>query len=306
LSAGLIKGGSIAQKAFFIMVAVGLSEIIVSSFSISVSLLADGIHSIATASIFLVVWVDLRLSGRSPDGTFHFGYYRVQTLGSLIAAFMLTVFGGFVLFESYYAWAEQRVIANAEAAIAIASIASIVACLVTLWIGRAAKKYGSTALRTGGLIGAIDVLSSIAVVVGVFLSKYFGIIHADSIAGVLIAAAIFVGAYSIFRESSLVLVDACNCGDIVNAIGGIAKSVKGVKEVHSIRMRQLGPYVVGDLHIVVDSNMLVLEADDIATKMEEKIRKEFGKILEITVRIESDKAHDRHSKEFIIETTKST
>jgi len=288
------------------MVAIGISEIIVSSFSISVSLLADGIHSIATASIFLVVWVGLRLSGRSPDGTFHFGYYRVQTLGSLIAAFMLTVFGGFVLFESYNAWAEQRVIANAEAAIAIASIASIVALLVTLWIRRAAKKYGSTALRTGGLIGVIDVFSSIAVVVGVFLSKYFGIIHADSIAGVLIAAAIFVGAYSIFRESSLVLVDATECGDIVDAIGGIAKSVKGVKEVHSIRMRQLGPYVVGDLHIVVDSNMLVLEADDIATKMEEKIRKEFGKILEITVRIESDKAHDRHSKEFIIETTKST
>ena len=288
------------------MVAIGISEIIVSSFSISVSLLADGIHSIATASIFLVVWVGLRLSGRSPDGTFHFGYYRVQTLGSLIAAFMLTVFGGFVLIESYNAWTEQRVIANADAAIAIASIASIVALLVTLWIGRAAKKYGSAALKTGRLIGAIDVLSSIAVVVGVFLSKYFGIIHADSISGVLIAAAIFVGAYSIFRESSLVLVDACKCGDIVNAIGDIAKSVKGVKEVHSIRMRQLGPYVVGDLHIVVDSNMLVLEADDIATKMEEKIRKEFGKILEITVRIESDKAHDRHSKEFIIKTTKST
>jgi cation diffusion facilitator family transporter len=147
------------------------------------------------------------------------------------------------------------------------------------------------------------VLSSIVVVVGVFLSKYFGIFHADSISGVLIAAAFFVGAYSIFRESSLVLVDACKCGDIVNAIGDIAKSVKGVKEVHRIRMRQLGSYVVEDLHIVVNSNMLVLEADDIATKMEEKIRKEFWKIIEITVRIESDKAHDRHSNEFIITMT---
>jgi cobalt-zinc-cadmium efflux system protein len=208
-SSNLKKGSLIAQKAFLITLAVGVSEIVVASLATSVALLADGIHSVAGSMIFLIVWVGLNLSGRSPDGTFHFGYYRVEALGSFIAAFVLSIFGGFILFESYRAWLGQRVIVHPEAAILLASIVAVILGLVSLKISRASSEIGSTALRTGGLTGVIDVLSSIAVVIGVVLSKYFGILHADSIAGILIAAAIFVGAYSIFKEASLVLVDAC-------------------------------------------------------------------------------------------------
>jgi divalent metal cation (Fe/Co/Zn/Cd) transporter len=95
-----------------------------------------------------------------------------------------------------------------------------------------------------------------------------------------------VGAYSIFKESSLVLVDACRCGDIVKAIEEKARKVEGIKEVHSIRLRRLGSYIVGDLHVVVDGNIPVREADKLATKVEKKITAEFGKVIDIRVRIE--------------------
>ena len=63
-------------------------------------------------------------------------------------------------------------------------------------------------------------------------------------------------------------------------------------------MRRLGSYMSGDMHVVISSDMLVREADQIATEVEEKIKKEFGKVIDIKVRIESDEAHSRHSKEF--------
>ena len=108
MSASDLKQGSkIAQIAFVVMLALGMTELIVGSLARTVSLLADGIHSISTGVIFFIVWIGLRLSGRSPDGTFHFGYYRVEALGSLIAAFALTGFGGFVLFEAYNVWIEE-------------------------------------------------------------------------------------------------------------------------------------------------------------------------------------------------------
>jgi cation diffusion facilitator family transporter len=296
----LKKSAIIAQTAFFIIIAVGLAEVIVASFATSIALLADGIQSIATSLIFLIVWIGIRLSGRSPNGTFHFGYYRIEALGSLIAAFVLAVFGGFILFEAYNAWVAQRVVNNADTAIIVASASAIVVFIVSAWINKASRKFGSTALRVGGLSGTLDVLASVAVLIGVALSTYLGILHADSIAGILIAGAIFVGAYSIFKESSLVLVDACSCGDLVGAIGEMAKSVKGVKEVHSIRVRKLGPYMTGDMHVVISSEMLVREADQIATEVEEKIKKMFDKVLDFKIRIESDEAHDKHSKELTI------
>lgn len=302
-SKDLKQGGLIAQRAFFIILAVGIAEIIAALFSNSVALFADGIQSIATSLIFLIIWIGLRLSGRSPDGTFHFGYYRIETLGSLIAAFVLTVFGGFILYQAYIAWIAQTVVTNAETAIVIASASVIVVFLVSAWVDRASRKTSSSALRIGGISGALDVLSSIAVTIGVALNKYIGILHADSIAGILIAVAIFISTYSIFKESSLVLVDACSCGDFVGAIGEMAKSVKGVKEVHSIRVRKLGPYLTGDMHVVVSSEMLVREADQIATEVEEKIKQMFDKVLEIKIRIESDEAHNKHSQELTIRKT---
>ena len=294
------KGASIAQVAFLIVLAVGVAEVIVASFATSVALLADGIQSIATSLIFLVVWVGIKLSERSPDGTFHFGYYRVEALGSLIAAFVLSIFGGFVLFQAYYSWVTKRTVANAEIAILFAAVSAAIILLASVWINRTSKKIGSTALLVGGLSGVLDALSSVAVLIGVVSSTYLGILHADSIAGILIAGAIFVGAYSIFKESSLVLVDACSCGDLVGTIGEITRSIKGIQDVHNIRIRKLGPYITGDMHVVVSSDMLVREADQIATKVEEEIKVMFDKVLDFKIRIESDEGHNRHSQELPI------
>jgi divalent metal cation (Fe/Co/Zn/Cd) transporter len=41
------------------------------------------------------------------------------------------------------------------------------------------------------------------------------------------------------------------------AIGNIAKSITQVKKVHSIQMRKLGSYLIGDMHVVLDNDMTV-------------------------------------------------
>ena len=61
-------------------------------------------------------------------------------------------------------------------------------------------------------------------------------------------------------------------------------------------MRQSGPYLVGDLHIVVDNTLIITEADKIASKVEERITEEFGRVIDIKVIVESDEAHDRHTR----------
>jgi cation diffusion facilitator family transporter len=304
MSRGNLKKGSIiALGAFVIVLIVGLVDVIVGSFVSSVALLADGIQSIGTSLIFLIIWLGIRLSGRSPDGTFHFGYYRIEALGSLVAAFVLSIFGGFIFLEAYNAWITQKTVAGAETAILVAAASAIVVFAVSFKVNQSSKNLGSTALRVGWLSGVLDALASVAVLIGVALDTYVGVSHADSVAGILIAGAIFVGAYSIFKESSLVLVDACSCGDMVGAIGELAKSIRGVKEVHSIRLRKAGPYLTGDMHVVVSSEMIVREADQIANDVEEKVKTMFDKILDFKIRIESDETHDKHSREIEIKKT---
>ena len=285
-STRLAKGGVVAERSFAILVLVGIVEVSIGIFSFSLALIADGVQSFADAAVSFIVWIGLRLSGKAPDGKFHFGYYRVENFSSIIAAFVLSVSGGLILYESYQGILHPREIVNAEIAMATALSAAAIAGTILFFKVRAARKYDSLALKADAFNSTKDVLTSVTAFAGIALSKYLGIRATDSIAGIIIAFFVFTVAYSVIKESSLVLMDACQCSDILTDIETIAKSVKHVKGVHDIRMRKLGPYLVGDMHIVVDGDMTVREADRIATQIEEQVKQEFDEVTEIKVRIE--------------------
>jgi len=293
-STELAKGGKVAEKSFIISVLVGIVEVLVGILSLSVALIADGVQSFADGVVSLIVWIGLRLARKAPDGKFHFGYYRVETFSSVVAAFFMAVLGGVILYESYQEFLYPTEIVNAEIAMAVALLATAIALVLFIYKTRAAKKYASSALKADAFNSVKDVLTSITAFFGIAFSKYFDIAQTDSIAGIIIAFFVFTVAYSIIKEASLVLMDACQCTEILSDIENIAKSVKHVKEVHSIRMRKLGPYLMGDMHVVVDGDMSVREADQIATQIEEQVKQEFDEVTEIKVRIEP---HEPATKE---------
>jgi len=290
----LAKGAKVAEKSFLILVLVGIVEVFVGIFSLSIALVADGVQSFADAVVSLIVWVGLRLSKKAPDGKFHFGYYRVETFSSVVAAFFMVVLGGVILYESYLELLAPAEVVNAELAMAVALSATLIALVLSVLKNRAAKKYASLALKTDAFNSVKDVLTSVTAFLGVAVSRYLGVVQTDSIAGIIIALFVFTVAYSIIKEASLVLTDACMCSEILSDIENIAKSVRHVKEVHSIRMRALGPYLIGDMHVVVDGDMTVKEADKIAAQIEEQVKQEFDEITEIKVRIEP---HEPATKE---------
>jgi cation diffusion facilitator family transporter len=282
----LSKSGAVAQRSFMILILVGIVEVVIGTFSMSLALVADGVQSFSDAVVSLIVWIGLRLSGKAPDGKFHFGYFRVENFSSIIAAFILSVSGGVILFESYQELLHPRVIVNAEVAMATAIAAAAVGGGILFFKTRAARRYDSLALKADAFNSIKDVLTAVTAFVGIALSKYLNIIQTDSIAGIIIAFFVFTIAYSVIKESSLVLMDACQCSDILSDIERIAKNVKSVEDVHDIRMRKLGSYLVGDMHVVVDGDMSVKEADRVATQVEEQVKKEFDEVIEIKVRIE--------------------
>jgi len=285
-STDLAKGGAVAGKSFGILILVGIVEVITGIFSLSLALIADGVHSFADAVVSLIVWIGLRLARKAPDGKFHFGYYRVETFSSIVAAFFMAVLGGVILYESYLTILAPRQIMNADIAMTVALIAAGVALILSVYKNRAAAKYASLALKTDALNSVKDVLTSVAAFLGIAFNRFFNIAQTDAIAGVVIALFVFTVAYSTIREASLVLMDACQCTETREDIESVAGSVRGVKEVHSIRMRKLGPYLIGDMHVVVDGDISVKEAHQIALKVEERVKREFDAVTEIKVRIE--------------------
>ena len=283
-----MQGGKVARKSFAIQLLVGFAEVFMGIFTLSVALIADGIQSFADAVVSLMVWIGLRISRRAPDGKFHFGYYRVETFSSIIAAFFMATLGGIVLYASYLELLNPTAIANAELAMIVALLATAVSSGLLFYKNRAAKQYASLALKTDASNSIKDVLTSITAFIGIALSRYFNIAQADAIAGIVISFFVFTMVYAIIKEASLVLMDACQCPEILTDIENIARSIKQVKQVHSLRMRKLGPYLIGDIHVVVDADLTVRDSGKIAYEIEERLKKEFDTVIEIKVRIDPD------------------
>ena len=266
----------------------GFAEVFMGVFTLSVALIADGIQSFADAGVSLIVWMGLRISRRAPDGKFHFGYYRVETFSSIIAAFFMATLGGIVLYASYLELLNPTAISNAEIAMIVALLATAVSSGLLFYKNRAAKQYASLALKTDASNSIKDVLTSITAFIGIALSRYFNIAQADAIAGIVISFFVFTMVYAIIKEASLVLMDACQCPEILTDIENIARSIAQVKQVHSLRMRKLGPYLIGDIHVVVDADLTVRDSGKIAYEIEERLKKEFDTVIEIKVRIDPD------------------
>jgi cation diffusion facilitator family transporter len=284
--ANLVQGGKVAKRSFFVQLMVGLSELIMGVFTVSIALIADGIQSFADAGVSLIVWTGLRLSRKKPDKRFHFGYHRVETLSSIVAALFMAIIGGITLYESYRELLSPTAVVDPLLALVVASAATLVSSLLLIYKRRAAEKYGSLALKTDASNSIKDVLTSITAFVGIALSGYFNLPQTDAIAGIIISLFVFTMVYPILKEASLVLLDSYHSPETMAAIENIAKSITQVKKVHSIRMRKLGSYLIGDMHIVLRNDMTVEEAHAIASQIEDRTIKEFDEIIEMNVIIE--------------------
>jgi ferrous-iron efflux pump FieF len=284
--ADLVSGGKVAKRSFLVQILVGLFETIMGMFTLSIALIADGIQSFADAGVSLIVWIGLRISRRAPDKRFQFGYHRVETLSSIIAALFMAAVGTFTLYESYKELLNPTPVANSEIALIVALVATAVSSLLLIYKRRAAKKYGSLALKTDATNSIKDVLTSVIAFLGIALSSYLGFLQTDAIAGIIISLFVFTMVYQILKEASLVLLDAFHSPETIGAIKKIAGNVTQVKQVHSIRMRKLGSYLIGDMHVVLDKDMTVEEACAIATQIEAQTQKEFEDVIEMNVIIE--------------------
>ncbi len=282
----LSEGGRISASSTILMTAIGIFELIVGFVTGSFGIMGDGVDSFADATTSLMVWIGLHLSKRSPDAKFHFGYLKAEALYSMLGAIIIAGVGLVVMYESYATLNIARELKYGTSAMATALIATTISTAMLVYKIRKARSLGLLSMKTEVVNSATDSLSSITAFIGVTLADQLGIIQFDSIVGIIIGVFVLSSSFLIIKESSFLLMDACSCLDVRSELEMVAKSVPGVKGVKGVRLRKLGPYIVGDIVLVVDGRISVEEANGISERVEEDAKKLFDDIYEIVVKFE--------------------
>jgi cation diffusion facilitator family transporter len=288
----LITGSSFPKGAFaskvsvVVFIVIGIAELYAGFFSGSVALLADGTHTLSDALVSTIVWLGLKVSGRAPDGKFHYGYYRVETLSAIIAAFIMIGVGIFILIRSYLAFLEPSEIETPLLPLIVAGVASISFWTMGIYKYRISKKEKTEALKLDAYNTMKSGLSSLFAFIGVFTASYF--VQTDALVGIIISFFIFIVSYITVRGSSLILLDACECTDVSHAIKTTSENIKGVKKVATVRLRHSGPYILGELKIQVDEKLTIKDSDKIITELKSKLKDLILNLGRLTVEVEPE------------------
>ena len=282
-SKGFQEGERIAKLSVFTLLAVGIIELAFSQISGSISLLADGIGSIADAGVSLFVWAGLHFARKKPSSKFPFGYYKVESLTALIAALALVGTAAFILVRSYRGFLNPEPLTLPSLAMLILLAAGFIALYRALLMRQIANRYNILSLKVDASNAIKDAASSF-VAFGSVLGASLGFLQADAIGGMIIAGFIATISYVAIKESSLILLDAFHDPELTREIESIIKSHDHVKEIRELRLRRAGPFIVGILEIVVDGDMTVSQAHTVATDLENSVKSRIVGLRSLTVR----------------------
>lgn len=280
--AGFDKGERIAKISIVIFTSIGTVELIFGIFSGSIALTADSAHTFTDALVSAITLFGLRISQRSPNGRFHFGYHKVETFSAAVSALIMVAVGIFIIYISYVGLIMPEPLTAHFPAMATALGASLVFLFLGLSKRKTAKLINSKSLNFDAFNTLKSSAASFSAFLGISLS-YLGFFQLDAIVGIIISGFIFIVAYITIKESSLILLDACACNiDTLETVKELVEKVEGVK-VDDIRLRSAGPFITGDLIIKVDGKITVNELENINHKIRELVRSHIPNLLRLVI-----------------------
>lgn len=271
-------------------------KIMAGIFGRSAAMVADGVHSLSDLSSDAVVLIFTRISSKAKDRDHEFGHGKFETLATVIISLILIVVGAKLMsngIKSINACLGGEVLPRPGFIALIAAAVSIVSKeILYQWTAAVGRKTGSTAVMANAWHHRSDALSSIGALLGIggaiILGDKWTIL--DPITSCIISVAIIVVAVKMALPSLAELLETSLPEDIEKEIMDIASSVPGVNDIHELKTRRNGMSFIIDAHVVVDPEMTVVEAHDIATNVEEALCGRFGPETQTSIHIEPDTA----------------
>ncbi len=253
-------------------------------FGDSEAVFADGVESACDFIAIAATLVALRIGRRPLDGTHPYGHGRAESIAALVVSLVIFLTGAGILARSVITVVRGSYPAPEMIAVIAAAITIMVKEYLYRFSVRVGKQLESPALMAIAKDHRKDALSSVATLIGV-TGAFFGIGIMDPLAALLTALFIFHIGYQTFGSAAHDLMDGIPAESLVSGIRSLAESIEGVEQVHDIRARRSGQYVIVDLKLEMDPEMTVKKSHDISLEVKKSIFRKFRNVGDVMIHI---------------------
>lgn len=252
-------------------------------FSGSVAVLAEGIHSLMDVFSSTVSFLGIKISKRPADQKHPYGYYKFEVLAGVIITLILLATGLGIIWEAYKNFLNPEEIKIEYLALGIMIFSAIVNEVMARLKIHFGKKENSIALLSDGLHSRVDVFTSLAVFVGLILTRYW--VFADSVLAFLIGLYIIKESFSLGREAADSLLDVSAGEEIEEKIRTNAKNQN--IEVSSLKTQKKGSAVIANLEIKLPNSLNIEEATKISDTLRKRLMEQIENLQSVAIQITS-------------------
>lgn len=270
----------------FLNLSVAILKLIYSQITQSLSLEADGFHSLFDSSSNVIGLVALLFAFRPANEKHPYGHRKIEALASMGISFLLfftcyELIGGIV----------DRLENPADVKINLASFLVMFLSMTTnFFVARYEDKKGhelkSEFLHADAKHTKSDIYVSLSVI-GSFVASKIGYPIFDIIIAAIITIFIIITAFIILFDSFKILTDAqiLNTDEVKNVV----ESVPGIYHSHKIRSHGTKGGVYLDLHIHVNPTLSTSASHRLTHKVIDTLKEQYPEIIDVMIHTEPAK-----------------
>ena len=258
----------------------------------SSALVADAVHSLSDFITDIIVIVFVKISGKPEDDDHRYGHGKYETLATALIGLALFAVGIGLLVGGATKVSqvikgeilpEPSIVALIAAAVSIASKEILYRYTV-----RVGKRLHSQAVVANAWHHRSDAFSSIGTLIGIggaiFLGEKWRIL--DPIAAIVVSAFIIKVAVDLIKPCVDELLERSLPKETERRILELIASFDEVSSPHHLRTRRIGNHIAIEVHIRMDGQITLENAHSVATRVEKRLRDEFGPETHVGIHME--------------------
>ena len=209
------------------------------------------------------------------DHEHRFGHGKAEPLAGLAQSAFIGGSSAFLVIESTQRLVAPHTIEHVEIGLIVMVVSIAVTVLLVVAQQITVRRTGSIAIGADRLHYVGDILVNIGVIVGIVLATKFGILIADPIVGLVVAAVLVIGVWHVFRQSYDQLMDRELPDAERDRIKSIVMQHPEVLDMHDLRTRMAGSTTFIQLHIELDPALSLWAAHDLSDAVEADLHAAF-------------------------------
>jgi cation diffusion facilitator family transporter len=261
-------------------------KVVASILTGSISIRADLIHSVLDLIAAFITFLGVRISGRAADEQHPFGHGKTENITSIVVAGLIFAAAGSIAYTAVSRLITGATLELIGIGIYITAAAVAINILVSWYLLRVSRETDSPALAAEASHLFSDVLSSVAVLVGLIVVRITGLTILDPVVALLVAVFILKVGYDVLRKSFGELLDVklpkAEEDEIISCITEHGEQIVGF---HKLRTRKAGSQRFIDLHLIMPKNANVEETHLMCDHLEQDIENRL-RYTSITIHVE--------------------